>query len=595
MNSKDIAAKSDAGFVGSGDGAGVLPLLGRKSVLIGMAASMGAVFANAAEPSAVAAGTVKPPATAATQPAYALKWAPSTAYVLGQQVVSPNNDVVSAKVAHRSSAAFATDKAKWALSSTYVTRAQTTDRSILVADYGPLGTADDSPTINLALGAGSGRRVIFPPHAVLNCGENTLTDAVNTVVDGNGTTLFLKSTGARFSALNIAGTCKNVQVEQLRVKGSGLVADHHAGISGSGATLEDVRVIGCHVEDVTLGISFSAEGSGSINGLLYEGNTVKHVVGETSGDGYGLHVSISGTQPANVRIIGNTIRSAQRHAIYQAKGLNVTILGNSVSDHRDETVNGNALPALMITRSSNVTVLGNTVSNGRGGAIYLGGPVAGGFAGPYTVIGNTFSNALDGASIMYVGELDPTDGTVTDAIIMGNTFERSNSLGGIVTIYNGRQLRVTGNTFKCSDVTVGMTALMLAGSGVTQNDWMDDVSIEDNYFDLAHANSTAIRFSPGHEVDTTTYWFRRNRKTGARLGRMFTQSANITNPNISIQDQVRDGLFLDSTVQTTLMSFGGATIVTDPGGGSAAALPGAPRGYLAVNVNGTDRHVAFYD
>jgi hypothetical protein len=46
-------------------------------------------------------------------------WAPSTAYLRGQQVISPNNDVVSANVAHTSSAVFTTDQAKWAVSSTY--------------------------------------------------------------------------------------------------------------------------------------------------------------------------------------------------------------------------------------------------------------------------------------------------------------------------------------------------------------------------------------------------------------------------------------------------------------------------------------------
>ena len=46
-------------------------------------------------------------------------WAPATVYTLGQQVVSPNNDVVSANVGHTSAAAYATDVAKWTVSSTY--------------------------------------------------------------------------------------------------------------------------------------------------------------------------------------------------------------------------------------------------------------------------------------------------------------------------------------------------------------------------------------------------------------------------------------------------------------------------------------------
>lgn len=107
------------GFSGSDDSGRDQTLLPRKSVLMGMAASMGLVFANPAKLSPVAAGSVKPLPIAATQPAYAPIWTPNTAYALGQQVISANNDVVSAKSAHRSSAAYSTDTVKWALSSTF--------------------------------------------------------------------------------------------------------------------------------------------------------------------------------------------------------------------------------------------------------------------------------------------------------------------------------------------------------------------------------------------------------------------------------------------------------------------------------------------
>lgn len=54
----------DAGLVGSGDGAGDSTSIGRKSVLMGMAASLGFAFANAARaPAAAAAASSGPPAT----------------------------------------------------------------------------------------------------------------------------------------------------------------------------------------------------------------------------------------------------------------------------------------------------------------------------------------------------------------------------------------------------------------------------------------------------------------------------------------------------------------------------------------------------
>jgi hypothetical protein len=109
MITADIAASDDAGVAAPGDGAEVSTLLGRKSVLMWMAATMGIVVANTGQPSAAASATVSSVST----------WAPSTAYALGQQIINPNNDVVAAKAAHTSSAVYATDMELWTLSNTF--------------------------------------------------------------------------------------------------------------------------------------------------------------------------------------------------------------------------------------------------------------------------------------------------------------------------------------------------------------------------------------------------------------------------------------------------------------------------------------------
>jgi hypothetical protein len=133
MNAMDISRKGDGGLAGSGAGAGVPTLLGRKSVLMGMAASMGVVLANVAQPSSAAAATS----------VYVPTWAPSTAYTLGQQVISPKNDVVTAKVAHKSSAAYATDTVKWVLSSTFVSSGLAGDSVIYVSAGAKASDAKD--------------------------------------------------------------------------------------------------------------------------------------------------------------------------------------------------------------------------------------------------------------------------------------------------------------------------------------------------------------------------------------------------------------------------------------------------------------------
>lgn len=113
ITDRDIANKGDGGLGRAGGGA----LLGRKSVLLGILTS-GLVVANVAHsPAANAAGQIQ---SLAAQPAYVTKWTTATAYVVGQQVVNPNNDVVSANVAHTSSAVYTTDTAKWTLSPTFI-------------------------------------------------------------------------------------------------------------------------------------------------------------------------------------------------------------------------------------------------------------------------------------------------------------------------------------------------------------------------------------------------------------------------------------------------------------------------------------------
>jgi hypothetical protein len=82
MSAKDIA-RGAAGVGRSEDGAADQPLLGRKSVLMGMLTS-GFVIANAVQPSTADAGTVKPIPIATTQPRKAPRWTPSTAYGLGR-------------------------------------------------------------------------------------------------------------------------------------------------------------------------------------------------------------------------------------------------------------------------------------------------------------------------------------------------------------------------------------------------------------------------------------------------------------------------------------------------------------------------------
>jgi hypothetical protein len=91
------------------------------------------------------------------------RWAPATVYAQGVQVVSPNNDVVSANVAHTSSAAYATDVAKWNLSTNVLTPATANSTygrrgtaTLYPEDFGAVGddTTDDTAAFNAMVTAG---------------------------------------------------------------------------------------------------------------------------------------------------------------------------------------------------------------------------------------------------------------------------------------------------------------------------------------------------------------------------------------------------------------------------------------------------------
>jgi hypothetical protein len=100
-------------------------------------------------------------------------------------------------------------------------------------------------------------------------------------------------------------------------------------------------------------------------------NYLEHIIGSTSGHGYGLH----NDGCTNVRITENEIRSAGRHSIYQAHGRGpVTIDHNLIINHRCEVVVSNTCPglqvagnenlvALVVARTANVVVAHNVILN----------------------------------------------------------------------------------------------------------------------------------------------------------------------------------------------------------------------------------------
>jgi hypothetical protein len=252
MSIREVAGKDSPNRSWPEDQARRQSLVGRKSVLMGMLTA-GFVVANAAQASTATAGTVKPGTIAASQSTYVLRWTPSTAYTIGQQITSPNNDVVTANASHTSSSAYASDIARWTLSSTFA-------GAVLVSAFGAKadGTTDDSLSIRAAITAAAA------------LAGSTGRQAVVQLMAGIHAVTFLPST-------NVSGYIQAIELPpnvHLRGMGIGatsirLIAGSNPG-SSSAAIIRNRTLNGGGDQNISLS-HFEVDGQGAINQSLIQG------------------------------------------------------------------------------------------------------------------------------------------------------------------------------------------------------------------------------------------------------------------------------------------------------------------------------------
>ena len=305
------------------------------------------------------------------------RWAPATSYTLNQQVISPAGDVVKANTAHTSAGAYATDVAKWVLSTTFGTTAV-----VNVKDYGAKGdgTTDDTAAIQAAITATgwptNRAKVIFP------AGDYQVTGSIS--INGGGATstphLVLEGHGARLKTATASNTIiavTNSVISLTRIHFVGLFflvnAAGAIGVSLNNAELCTFQRCG-FLGSFATGIKIT--GTSTYNtvtncefGSLSRGIEIAGGCDYLSVDVCHFNEQLAGT-PLNW--IGQTVATAQ-------SGIKIT--GNTFYG------TGATLPVVYLTNASTCQISDNAFDRCPLGGIFFG---TGGSADANLISANTF-------------------------------------------------------------------------------------------------------------------------------------------------------------------------------------------------------------
>jgi hypothetical protein len=377
------------------------------------------------------------------------RWAPTTTYTLGQQVVSPNNDVVSAIAGFTSEASYV--PANWAVSSTYVP---------MVTGLAGTGATDMQSLIQAALTAAApGATVRLPGINQTYMIASGLTIPSRVTLDLGGAILQVKNANPVVQAITFSGVTGS-RVTNGRLQGN--VTNKAAAVNfTSGATdcvvdhcsvdanfqIVVIGLIGsvnCGITDCTLegGTSEGVEFVDSTNcyadrnhitglagtGVVFTQSTAAMNLNCRASHNYitGCTDGILGLGGSRTNIADNTVLNSQHSGIaldYFTSGLPNT--DSSVSNNKVDSANlaDAGLDGIRIAAgSSGATVKGNTVTNTYGvtGSSGAGIDIIGSY---HTVSGN-------------VCRLNATQGIVTQSgtsNIITNNVCLDNSVVGIAS------------------------------------------------------------------------------------------------------------------------------------------------------------------
>jgi hypothetical protein len=368
----------------------------------------------------------------------------------------------------------------------------------------------------------------------------TITDKTDIKITGRGG-LTLSGASVTAKIFDLVGTIDNLTIEGLELVGennSGATYFQQAIGNASGQTKSNVWFVRNKISNINAGISLNAEQSGTYTKAHVLNNSFTNMVGTLGGQGYGTHLA----KATLSEVCGNVYDNCSRHAIYHARGENSgnVIAFNRIKNHRSSVFDASIRTAINIHRSGGVIVAYNINESGYDGGINIGHDTSESEnCTDIEVIGNTFRNRQNLVSDMYIGENSvPTDYTTTHVRVKGNTFFNDESVSGdggaAITIYNGRYVEISGNSFRKTNVDA-TTTFIVYGSNAAMSITADftDCSVTGNSFVAEGSSLTDTRaISLVSEVSTGTSSHRFDNRNHVNITQPVRHGTTPTNPNI---------------------------------------------------------------
>lgn len=372
--------------------------------------------------------------------------------------------------------------------------------SVSAKDFGAVGdgVTDDTVAIQAAINAlTTGQTLVFPG------GNYKLTAGLNIAnksrirITGKAR-LFLSGASSSAYIFLLVGTIDDLEIDGLTLVGENNPAYSQGAIGcNSGQTISNTRFHDLNISNINVGISHNAYSGGSwTRGFCYN-NYLKDLVGDSPGQGYGIHMA----KASQIQVYDNIIDNASRHAIYQGAGVNCNniITSNTILNHRSTVAAAVFRCAISCSRSTGVTITNNRIVDFYDGALEVAHETSSGFdCSNILVSNNAFINRKNAVPAILVGEqLLPTTNTTSKIEIVSNEFDEDVTVatGTTISIMNGNNIIISNNRFRRYNVTTVLSQILELGNStyatsdahignitVTNNDATSDVAVASTRF-----------------------------------------------------------------------------------------------------------------